>query len=1265
MPSPLKRYTAFPSEDGLLVLDELTGEVVLVPARGEPRVLRPGGPVTFAEGVAVAAGVVTTPEPPRVEATPDLVRGMPAPIADTYRRFAVEQDPRQRCRLLVDTFTRVLKVWALTLASQYLRSPLRDAQLNELLSRDFQRPLISVWHLFSVRALAAFRDAGVEPFFRELPAAYDHLELRCRSWFLAETPYEDERGQARTRTSKLGKIQALIKLRNGLAHGSDLAVARARELLALYTPVLEEVLEEARFLARYTLGGAEVLAFVAEDGRSLALDPLFDRGEGGDDVLLFEGNTRSTLIYAGTQGAHVERQGRAAAWRALLAQKATDARLLRLGDLSVDALREAASRVTGPAMSELVASGRYLPGVVVLPRAVTRPVGELDASDCRALVFAGASGSGKTTLLAEHALRRAQQGDVVLLYRAAALPGADLQSRVLRDLGLRDTFFEDFLGGASRAFARAGRRLWVLVDGLNEHTGDLGALVGSLDALVRQVSDYPWVRVIATMGAGTWERLPAESRFGRLEGTRYFATEQRAGAQMRRVPYVPIGELESDEVAELYARYREHRAETEDGETRAFRPLTPFDELRGGSTAALMRNPLMLRLLAATYRGRAVPRDLSSDDAMRMYFAHVVVAEGDPTGPFYERGALLRSVAGELDAAGTDAVARDDLYDVPALRRALRNVERDSAYAQLLDLGALVEIWDGERTLVRFQSPRLLEYLLADHHEASCRDPVGVLGLARRATRFEALQGALVTLLLRAARAGRASLTAESLARAGSGPAAAIVVEIARALLEQMTRTQDASTGAVLEELTRRPAANGTRALLAAFDGLFATGEVAAAQTVVAAARTIAGHLGASLLVAEASFRMALLAQQRGLLDDALTLLSAASEGATAAGERVLALRAGVRRAEILALRGGAEEAGTLLADASEKLHEAGALADAAEARRQQAIASQSRDGAGAMALAQRAVAWADESGDDAARATTRITAGTSAWRLGDLETPLALWKEALDIATRAGLTRTLAAALGNLGVAERERGRLDAAVAHARRQLALGERIEDPRLVAIALGNVGSYELEAGHLEEAEAALVRAAEVDASLTLFGEQANTLLTLAHVRALLRREDVDRVLARADELATRSHNDEVAASCAWLKAARAVARGRRDEEAERLLAERAGATPDPLRAAQLRALALVDAAEAGDTAGTAAIAVELQAEVLGIQPRPELLELPIAALVLAARRLRAAGQMDQGRAVARGALELLGRRPGVETPELQDLARGGDGTTASA
>ena len=51
-------------------------------------------------------------EPERTPFDREVLASYPYPIAATYRAFLDEPDPRQRCKLLVDTFTNLLKMWA-------------------------------------------------------------------------------------------------------------------------------------------------------------------------------------------------------------------------------------------------------------------------------------------------------------------------------------------------------------------------------------------------------------------------------------------------------------------------------------------------------------------------------------------------------------------------------------------------------------------------------------------------------------------------------------------------------------------------------------------------------------------------------------------------------------------------------------------------------------------------------------------------------------------------------------------------------------------------------------------------------------------------------------------------------------------------------------------------------------------------------------------------------------------------------------------------
>ena len=222
----MSRFAAFPAPDGLLVLDTVTGEVVLVPHAGGPPVVRrpalaspalalPSVTVPLlAEPPALAPPAAASPIEPADPLDREVVATYPLPIARAYQRFLAEQEPRQRCRLLVDVFTSVLKLWALGIASEHLRAgTASDPQVRSLIVRDFQRPLVSAWNLMVDRGLSALRRAGVTPFTPELSDVYDELERRCREPLVVRVRYEDQDGVVKYKQSKLGRIQALVQTR--------------------------------------------------------------------------------------------------------------------------------------------------------------------------------------------------------------------------------------------------------------------------------------------------------------------------------------------------------------------------------------------------------------------------------------------------------------------------------------------------------------------------------------------------------------------------------------------------------------------------------------------------------------------------------------------------------------------------------------------------------------------------------------------------------------------------------------------------------------------------------------------------------------------------------------------------------------------------------------------------------------------------------------------------------------------------------------------
>lgn len=588
----MNRYQGFPDPDGLMVLDTVTGEIALCSRNGERRVIHParsepsqpaGYPVLAPTPAVPVAPVAAAPAhavpgtDPELDDLPaaiddldrEVVLTLPYPVARPYLDLLRERDPRLRCKLLVDTFAAVLKVWALQVASEYLRAPeVRDAQVHRTLVRDLARPLISAWNVLLQRAIPVLREAEVPPFAPELQRCYETLETKCRQRFLVTETFEDDTGKLQSRTKKLGKIQALIAYRNGLAHGFNQSAKQAQRDLDTYLPLLKEVLREARFLARYPLwhvserkGSAQAVGYrlmgarppiepEAVDTAELdpRISPLFLRNDAtgdvlplfaffdanevedgglpglGRDVFLFEGNTRTTVIYVSATGEHAEKASRFAHWQALLATKAVDVELLSADTLTLDALRGAARHVAAQALEALVQSGKYLREASVDRADLREHLGSFEYGKYGAFVLGGESGIGKSTLLARHVEARRDAGDAVAFYRASALPGADLSSRLLRDLGLTGLYFEDFLAAAAPLFVE-GARFWLVLDAVNEFTGDVAELVRQVDQLAQQAAGHDWFRVLVSVRDSAYQRLPADARFGSRGLGRYYTVE--------------------------------------------------------------------------------------------------------------------------------------------------------------------------------------------------------------------------------------------------------------------------------------------------------------------------------------------------------------------------------------------------------------------------------------------------------------------------------------------------------------------------------------------------------------------------------------------------------------------------------------------------------------------------------------------------------------------------------------------------------------------
>ena len=788
----VKRYEGFLAPHGLYILNTHTGDV---------RFIAHDSNVKLTASTSISNGTLHfgTNNPHQANKySPfenEVISSYPYLIAKPFSDLLTETDARMKCKLMVDTFTAVLKYLALQLASEYIKAKdLKDIQIHQTLTKDLSRPLISAWNLLIARCLPVMRDNKIKLFTPEIKGAYEKLESKCKDPFLVTQSYSDENGEIKNKTKKLGKIQALINYRNGLAHGFNQSQTRAHKEFDEYYPLLCDILQEVRFVSRYTLwhvessrdgvNGIRLMGAMPSmkkvdfdrDGVNPAISPLFLMNDAtgeilplyaffdvdeanetglpeiGKDVFVFEGNTKSTVIYLSSNGEHLEKSSRFQHWKELLEQKQMDVEWADSKNLTQDALHAIGKHISASSIHALIASAKYLREATIPRQDLNELLDSFSYGDFNGFVLGGESGIGKSTLLAHKTEEWHKDGNMVALYRGSALNQSDIANKFLRDCALKLNYFEDFLCVVHPVISQTEKKCYLIIDALNEYAGDLNELIKSVDNMVSQASNFPWFKIIVSIRDSAYNRVNA--RFGELIPNNYFTVEEEKGGEKIRTNIIRLQPVSKDFVEQLYNAYRNYKwkdiTDTEDEGYYIFRPLTEFNELDiEGSTVSLIRNPLMARLVMRSFHRAKLPQQLTNDDAMRLYHDNIVLEKSDNSPGFPERKKLLTLLVTELDRQNSERIDRDVLIQHNALRPFLINNQRDSAYIQLLDLGVLMEEWEADDCYVRFAFDKFYEFLLAELHWPRINDANSLMGLCKRATSFKILQGAIEIILIR------------------------------------------------------------------------------------------------------------------------------------------------------------------------------------------------------------------------------------------------------------------------------------------------------------------------------------------------------------------------------------------------------------------------------------------------------------------------------------------------------------------------------------
>ena len=304
-----------------------------------------------------------------------------------------------------------------------------------------------------------------------------------------------------------------------------------------------------------------------------------------------------------------------------------------------------------------VRGSSYLPEVYLPRPRVDDLVDELAGQPGRGLLVLGEPGAGKSSVLARLAERRLAagegddggrgrgaggslarylrptgDGDAVLLVTGRHLVGdaehsgrALLCEALMERAGVRSGVFDDLAHFADRLGETAGgdrrvdRRVWILIDGLDE-APRFTDLVGAVDAFLPSLARHPWLRLVVSMRSGAHAALKRRRFELAARGGEVFVNHRlwhrfADPVSGDEVPYLVVAPFDTAEVRAAYELRQTQRPDR--SSSLAFDDLSP--DLR-----ELVRSPLHLHVFHETFRGTdAEPRTLDEHRLFDTYLARL------------------------------------------------------------------------------------------------------------------------------------------------------------------------------------------------------------------------------------------------------------------------------------------------------------------------------------------------------------------------------------------------------------------------------------------------------------------------------------------------------------------------------------------------------------------------------------------------------------------------------------------------------------------
>ena len=677
---------------------------------------------------------ISAMEPDLGEVEQRIIGTYPILIARPFRDLVRQTDIVRKSRIFVDVLTNTLKYLALVVETEYLRSELRDEALNRMIDKDLGRPLVSAWHRFLETALPFMASQGHASFIPELQPFYEKVELKTARRDKVKPPgaYYDDLGEVVEKKGQaLPWVSALINYRNRLAHDANPPDEELQSAYDFYYPILRRLLEEMGWCADYRLykrersrlfslmGDSPVvvneqlpeealstnLALAARGSdHFLPLIPFFivpsDHFAVGTeelDVLVYDQKSGKRIIYVSPCGSKRETTRTIDEWRKLVAAKQIIEPLLDKSSLTATEIEVRCARLSARTREALQRCGKVIEGLYYPRREAEPHLRAWPGSSYPLLAAVSPAGGGKTNLLLHMAEEWADAGHTVLHLSGGQMEEDDIISAMKASLRLEPCLTPAEIVSAATA---DNRHFIVIVDGINEHPRR-AELLRSVIALGRSLRDNRLFGVAVAFrdDEAAWLKVSDSDR----ETLFYDPSEERPDQRQRyrNLPRLlrvsPLSHPERQGMWQEYVLRDKPR----------FKPQFTYRKVyqRNRDLAALLQNPLVLRLFLEVYAGRTMPTALSREDVFRAYLDRL----GELTR---DDGELLLNLGRVLLGTCQGTVELDLLYDDPRTKDAVRNTGIGSPYTRLIESGVLNERREAEARRVGFVVEAVLENVL-------------------------------------------------------------------------------------------------------------------------------------------------------------------------------------------------------------------------------------------------------------------------------------------------------------------------------------------------------------------------------------------------------------------------------------------------------------------------------------------------------------------------------------------------------------------------